>query len=69
MQHHPRGDGHRLHGARLPGCVVAGRSRYEAEEAMRIAIAFHLESLRQSGMPRPSSATPSKLAAGCAVRA
>lgn len=31
--------------AELPGCVVMGRSRYEGEEAMRTAIAFHLESL------------------------
>ncbi len=49
--------------AELPGCVVMGRSRYEAEEAMRTAIAFHLESLRGSGKLPPPNDPPLKLAA------
>lgn len=41
----------------LPGCVASGNSIEEAERAIRDAIAFHLEGLRQDGtpVPQPSS--------------
>jgi predicted RNase H-like HicB family nuclease len=37
----------------LPGCVARGRTREEVEERMREAIAFHLEGLREDGLPLP----------------
>lgn len=41
----------------VPGCVSTGRSREEVERAMRDAIAFHLDGLREDGqpIPKPSS--------------
>lgn len=41
----------------LPGCVATGASVQEVEQAIREAIAFHLEGLRQEGqaIPEPSS--------------
>lgn len=37
----------------LPGCVAAGDTREETLEFMRGAIAFHLEGLREDGLPIP----------------
>ena len=37
----------------LPGCVATGASVAEAESAIREAIEFHLEGLRQDGSPVP----------------
>jgi predicted RNase H-like HicB family nuclease len=37
----------------LPGCVSTGRTRDEVEAAMREAIAFHLDGLREDGVPIP----------------
>ncbi len=37
----------------LPGCVAAGTTLEETERAIREAIAFHLEGLRQDGAPIP----------------
>jgi predicted RNase H-like HicB family nuclease len=41
----------------LPGCVATGSTLSEVEEAIREAIAFHLEGLREEGasIPKPSS--------------
>jgi predicted RNase H-like HicB family nuclease len=41
----------------LPGCVATGATVAEAEQAIRRAIEFHLEGLREDGtpIPRPSS--------------
>ncbi|MCQ1537589.1 type II toxin-antitoxin system HicB family antitoxin [Methanocalculus taiwanensis] len=33
----------------LPGCIATGKTRQEAEEQMREAIAFHLEGLEEDG--------------------
>lgn len=38
----------------LPGCVVAGDSVQEVEAAIREAIAFHLDGLREDGLPVPA---------------
>lgn len=35
----------------LPGCVATGRTIEEAETQIREAIAFHLEGLREDGLP------------------
>lgn len=37
----------------LPGCIATGSTVEEAENAMREAIAFHLDGLREDGMPIP----------------
>ena len=38
----------------LPGCVATGSSIEELEEHIREAIAFHLDGLREDGMPVPA---------------
>jgi predicted RNase H-like HicB family nuclease len=37
----------------LPGCVATGTTLVETETAIREAIAFHLDGLRQDGAPIP----------------
>lgn len=37
----------------LPGCVATGSTIAETEEQIREAIAFHLEGLREDGVPIP----------------
>ena len=37
----------------LPGCVATGASVEEAEAQIREAIAFHLEGMREDGLPVP----------------
>lgn len=37
----------------LPGCVAVGETREEAEELIREAIKFHIEGLREDGLPVP----------------
>jgi predicted RNase H-like HicB family nuclease len=37
----------------LPGCVASGASVPETEQAIREAIEFHLEGLREDGAPIP----------------
>jgi predicted RNase H-like HicB family nuclease len=37
----------------VPGCVSTGRTRDEVEAAMRAAIEFHLDGLREDGAPIP----------------
>lgn len=37
----------------LPGCVATGTTVAEVEEQIREAIAFHLDGLREDGVPAP----------------
>lgn len=37
----------------LPGCVATGQTVEEAEQQIREAIEFHLEGLREDGLPVP----------------
>ncbi len=37
----------------LPGCVATGATVAETERALREAIAFHLDGLREDGAPVP----------------
>lgn len=41
----------------LPGCVATGATVKEVEVEIREAIAFHLEGLREDGLPVPSGAS------------
>jgi predicted RNase H-like HicB family nuclease len=38
----------------LPGCVATGRTMEEVEQQIREAIAFHLDGLREEGLPVPT---------------
>jgi predicted RNase H-like HicB family nuclease len=37
----------------LPGCVAVGESLEEVKQLIREAIAFHLDGLREEGLPVP----------------
>jgi predicted RNase H-like HicB family nuclease len=37
----------------LPGCVATGATPEEAEREIREAIAFHIDGLREDGLPVP----------------
>ena len=41
----------------LPGCVAAGDSVEETKSLIREAIAFHLEGVREDGLPIPEART------------
>jgi predicted RNase H-like HicB family nuclease len=41
----------------LPGCVAVGDSLEDVKRLIREAIAFHLEGLREEGMPIPQPTT------------
>ena len=41
----------------LPGCAATGASHAEVERAMREAIMFHLDGLREDGQPIPPGGT------------
>lgn len=38
----------------LPGCVAVGETREEALRLIRKAIEFHIDGLRQDGLPVPT---------------
>lgn len=37
----------------LPGCIATGANRAEVETEMKEAIRFHIEGLREDGLPVP----------------
>jgi predicted RNase H-like HicB family nuclease len=37
----------------LPGCIATGATAAAAEQAIREAIAFHIEGMREDGTPIP----------------
>lgn len=41
----------------LPGCIGTGNTISEVEAEMREAIIFHLEGLREDGLPVPAAAS------------
>lgn len=38
----------------LPGCIATGQTLEETEREIREAIKFHLEGLREDGLPAPT---------------
>ena len=38
----------------LPGCIAAGKTKEEVLQLIRDAIEFHLEGLKEDGVPIPS---------------
>ena len=43
----------------LPGCVAVGETRDEVLQLVREAIDFHIEGLRQDGLPLPPPSSES----------
>jgi predicted RNase H-like HicB family nuclease len=41
----------------LPGCITTGPTLHETERLMKEAIEFHIEGLREDGLPVPPSTT------------
>jgi predicted RNase H-like HicB family nuclease len=41
----------------LPGCVATGAALTEAEAAIREAVEFHLDCLREDGLPIPTASS------------
>jgi predicted RNase H-like HicB family nuclease len=41
----------------LPGCVSTGETLAEVEQAIREAIQFHIEGLKEDGLPIPAAST------------
>ena len=41
----------------LPGCVATGATVEELESEIREAVAFHLEGLRDDGLPVPAASS------------
>ncbi len=39
----------------LPGCIATGATRKEAEKNIKEAITFHIEGLKEDGVPLPKS--------------
>ncbi len=48
------GTGYSAYSPDLDGCVATGATREEVERAMREAIEFHLDGLRQDGRSLPA---------------
>lgn len=43
----------------VPGCVATGKTEAETESNMRDAIEFHLDGLKQEGLPIPEPSSKS----------
>ncbi len=41
----------------LPGCIATGATVEETEAAIREAIAFHIEGMKEDGLPVPSASS------------
>ena len=41
----------------LPGCVATGTTRKETEKNIKEAISFHIEGLKEDGLPIPESSS------------
>ena len=45
----------------LPGCVAVGKTKREALRLIREAIEFHLEGMREDGLPIPAPSSSTEL--------
>jgi len=41
----------------LPGCIATGKTRKQVEKNIKEAIVFHLEGLKEDGLPVPEPAS------------
>jgi predicted RNase H-like HicB family nuclease len=53
----PTATGFSAYSPDLAGCVATGASRADVERAIREAIEFHLDGLREDGQPIPPGGT------------
>jgi predicted RNase H-like HicB family nuclease len=53
----PAGQNYSAYVPDLPGCIATGATVAEAEREIRAAIRFHIEGLKQDGLPIPEPAT------------
>lgn len=53
----PTSTGYSAYVPDLPGCVATGDSLEDVDRAIREAIEFHLEGLREEGLDVPQSST------------
>ena len=51
------GDNYSAYVPDLPGCVSTGRTAAEVESEIREAIRFHLDGLKEDGLPVPAPTT------------
>ena len=54
-------DGYAAYVPDLPGCVAVGDTKDEAEQLIYDAIRFHLEGLREGGLPIPQNNVESEM--------
>jgi predicted RNase H-like HicB family nuclease len=47
----------------LPGCVATGRTPEDVREQVRVAIALHIQGLREDGLPVPAPRSSSEYVA------
>ena len=45
----------------LPGCIAVGQTREEVLSLIREAIAFHIEGLKEEGLPIPEPSSTGEL--------
>ena len=60
----PTETGYSAYAPGLPGCVSTARTRREVEQNMTEAIAFHIDGLKEEGLPIPQ---PRSEASQCTV--
>lgn len=48
------GDNYSAYAPDLPGCIATGNTVEEAEQEIREAIKFHIDGLREDGLPVPA---------------
>lgn len=53
----PGSSNYSAHAPDLPGCISAGKTIEEVTRLMREGIEFHIEGLREDGLPIPESTT------------
>ena len=41
----------------IPGCIATGKTRNEVEKNIKKAISFHIEGLKEDGLPIPEPAS------------
>lgn len=44
----------------LPGCIATGRNQSEVESEMKSAIRFHIDGLKEDGLPVPKATSTAK---------
>ena len=51
------GDNYSAHSPDIPGCIATGKTHEEAEKNIKEAISFHIEGLKEDGLPLPEPAS------------